>query len=59
MSVAARVISVVADPSGGDDIDLEAAVALVAEVLVAGGTVLIPTDTVYGLAVLADRKSVV
>lgn len=54
MSVAARVISVVADPSGGDDIDLEAAVALVAEVLVAGGTVLIPTDTVYGLAVLAS-----
>ena len=27
MSVVARVISVVADPSGGDDIDLEAAVA--------------------------------
>jgi L-threonylcarbamoyladenylate synthase len=54
MSVVARVISVVADPSGGDDIDLEAAVALVAEVLVAGGTVLIPTDTVYGLAVLAS-----
>ncbi len=46
-----RVISVV---GGTDRLEVDAAAGLVAEVLVAGGVALIPTDTVYGLAVLAS-----
>lgn len=49
------MISIVDEHLGGADrLGVDAAAALIADVLTAGGAVLIPTDTVYGLAVLAS-----
>ena len=52
MSTVPRVVSI-------EQLAVDTAAGLVAEVLIAGGVALIPTDTVYGLAVLASGPGAV